>query len=63
MMRWWPIASVSALPYDPDRDFAPIANIVDSAPFAVAVHPDLPAKTIGELMGVASPDPASCPTV
>jgi tripartite-type tricarboxylate transporter receptor subunit TctC len=48
---------LKALPYDPDRDFAPIANIVDSAPFAVAVHPDLPAKTIGELMGVAKSRP------
>lgn len=48
---------LKALPYDPDRDFAPIANIVDSAPFAVAVHPDLPAKTIGELVGVAKSRP------
>jgi len=44
---------LKSLPYDPDNDFTPIANIVDSAPFVVAVHPDVPAKTFGELMEFA----------
>jgi tripartite-type tricarboxylate transporter receptor subunit TctC len=48
---------LKTLPYDPDKDFAPIANIVDSAPFAVAVHPDLPAKTFGELVSFAKSRP------
>lgn len=48
---------LKSLPYDPDNDFAPIANIVDSAPFAVAVHPDVPAKTFGELMEFARSNP------
>jgi tripartite-type tricarboxylate transporter receptor subunit TctC len=48
---------VKSLPYDPDNDFAPIANIVDSAPFAVAVHRDVPAKTFGELMEFARSNP------
>ena len=46
-----------SLPYDPDNDFTPIANIVDSAPFVVAVHPDVPAKTFGELMEFARSKP------
>jgi len=48
---------LKSLPYDPDNDFAPIANIVDSAPFAVAVHRDVPAKTFGELMEFARSNP------
>jgi tripartite-type tricarboxylate transporter receptor subunit TctC len=48
---------LKSLPYDPDNDFAPIANIVDSAPFAVAVHPDVPARTFGELMEFARSNP------
>jgi tripartite-type tricarboxylate transporter receptor subunit TctC len=48
---------LKSLPYDPDNDFTPIANIVDSAPFAVAVHPNVPAKTFGELMEFARSNP------
>jgi tripartite-type tricarboxylate transporter receptor subunit TctC len=48
---------LKSLPYDPDNDFTPIANIVDSAPFAVAVHRDVPAKTFGELMEFATANP------
>ena len=48
---------LKSLPYDPDNDFTPIANVVDSAPFAVAVHPDVPAKTFGELMEFARSNP------
>jgi tripartite-type tricarboxylate transporter receptor subunit TctC len=48
---------LKSLPYDPDNDFIPIANVVDSAPFVVAVHPDVPAKTFGELMEFARSNP------
>jgi tripartite-type tricarboxylate transporter receptor subunit TctC len=48
---------LKSLPYDPDNDFTPIANVVDSAPFVVAVHPDVPAKTFGELMEFARSNP------
>jgi len=48
---------LKSLPYDPDNDFTPIANIVDSAPFAVAVHRDVPAKTFEELMEFARSNP------
>jgi len=50
---------LKSLPYDPDNDFTPIANIVDSAPFAVAVHRDVPAKTFGELMEYARANPGT----
>ena len=42
-----------SLPYDPDRDFTPVANVVDSAPFVVAVHRDVPAKAYPELIAYA----------
>ncbi len=44
---------LKSLPYDPDKAFTPIANIVDSAPFVVVVHPDLPVRTFAELVNVA----------
>ncbi len=48
---------LKSLPYDPDKAFTPIANIVDSAPFVVVVHPDLPVKTFDELVSVAKARP------
>jgi tripartite-type tricarboxylate transporter receptor subunit TctC len=42
-----------SLPYDPDRDFTPVAIIYDSSAFAIAVHPDVPAKSIPELIALA----------
>ena len=42
-----------SLPYDPDRDFMPVANIVDSAPFVVVVHRDVPARTYPEFIAYA----------
>jgi tripartite-type tricarboxylate transporter receptor subunit TctC len=46
-----------SLPYDPDRDFVPVANVVDSAPFVVAVHPDVPVKSYPELVAYAKARP------
>src|SRR5262249_53586435 len=46
-----------SLPYDPDKGFTPIANIVDSAPFVVAIHPDLPANSFQELISLAASRP------
>lgn len=39
-----------SIPYDPVRDFAPIAIIADSGPFTVSVHPDVPANSLAELI-------------
>jgi len=46
-----------SLPYDPDRDFTPVANVVDSAPFVLAVNPDLPVKSYPELISYAKVRP------
>ena len=46
-----------SLPYDPDRDFIPVANVVDSTPFVLAVHPDVPVKSYPELISFARARP------
>jgi tripartite-type tricarboxylate transporter receptor subunit TctC len=45
------------LPYDPDRDFVPVAILYDVSAFAVAVHPDVPAKNVAELIALAKEQP------
>src|SRR4051812_45761340 len=53
------VASVTnaKLPYDPVKNFAPV-TIIASSPQVVAVHPDVPAKTMKELVELinAAPD-------
>ena len=44
-------------PFDADRDFTPVANVIDSAPFVVAVHPDLPVTSYPELVSYAKARP------
>ena len=55
-----PMAAAPALkkspPYDPLRDFTPIADI-GRYTFFVVVHPSVPAKTIAELIGHAKDNP------
>jgi len=46
-----------SLPYDPNRDFIPIANVIDSAPFVVAVHPEVPVTSYPELVAYAKQRP------
>ena len=46
----------SKISYDLDRDFAPVAMIA-SAPFVLAVHPALPAKTLREVIALAKSKP------
>ena len=41
------------LPYDPVRDFTPIVNVAAGA-YALAMNPTVPAKTVKELIGVAT---------
>lgn len=41
------------LPYDPLKDFAPIINVAH-VPYALAVNPTVPAKTLKELVALAS---------
>ncbi|HEY6720655.1 MAG TPA: tripartite tricarboxylate transporter substrate binding protein [Burkholderiales bacterium] len=41
------------LPYDTERDFAPLTNLVENPGIFVAVNPDLPAHTLKELIDLA----------
>ncbi len=50
-------AMYKSLPYDPARDFAPIAMLMDDGPFIVAVHPSVPAKTFGEFLSLVKQNP------
>ncbi len=50
-------AMYKSLPYDPARDFAPIAMLMDNGPFIVAVHPSVPAKTFGEFLSLVKQNP------
>ncbi len=44
------------LPYDPARDFAPIA-LTSNAPFLLLVHPSLPVHSVGDLVKLAKEKP------
>lgn len=44
--------------YDPVKNFAPITMMV-SSPFAIVVHPDTPARSVGELIALAKARPAT----
>ncbi len=44
------------VPYDPVRDIQPVAEL-GSAPYAIAVHPQVPAKNVAELIRLAKQSP------
>jgi tripartite-type tricarboxylate transporter receptor subunit TctC len=45
-----------SLPYDPDRDFTPVA-LVAKSPLIVAMRPGFPAKTMAEMIAYAKANP------
>ena len=47
------------LPYDPEKDFAYIAFVGDSSSFMIVVTPDLPARSIAELVAMEKKQPKS----
>jgi len=49
-------AVYKSLPYDPVKDFAPVA-IVGASPYVLVVNPNVPAKTVGELIARAKAKP------
>jgi tripartite-type tricarboxylate transporter receptor subunit TctC len=46
------------LPYDPIKDFKPIA-MVGSAPYVLVMYPGVPAKTVAELVALAKTKPGA----
>jgi tripartite-type tricarboxylate transporter receptor subunit TctC len=49
---------ISKLPFDPVKDFAPISLVVSQSNFLV-VHPQVPAKSVKELVALAKAKPGS----
>ena len=50
------------LPYDPAKDFTPVAMVVDFGPQMLSVNAEVPVKSVAELIATPKPTPASCPT-
>ena len=50
------VSLFSNMPYDPQKDLAPITLAV-TAPQFLTVHPSVPAKTVGELVALAKSQP------
>jgi len=48
--------SLTRLPYDPVKDFAPV-SLIAALPFVLAVHPSVPAKTVPEQIALARSRP------
>jgi tripartite-type tricarboxylate transporter receptor subunit TctC len=47
------------LPYDPVKDFAPVAFLTAGGPFAVSVNADLPVRTLPDLIALAKAKPGA----
>ena len=45
-----------SLPYDPRKDFTPV-GMIGLSPFVIAVHPDLPVKSLDDLVAYAKANP------
>jgi tripartite-type tricarboxylate transporter receptor subunit TctC len=52
------VALQSKLPFDLQKDFAPITQLID-APFLITVYPKLPAASLKELIALAKAKPGS----
>jgi tripartite-type tricarboxylate transporter receptor subunit TctC len=50
------VSAYKSLPYDPVKDFAPIA-LCFTTPLYLVVHPEVPARTVGELIALAKSRP------
>ena len=49
--------SFKSIPYDPARDFAPVAMVVDFGPQILSVNAEVPVKTASELIAYAKANP------
>ena len=50
------VHTFKTLPYDPDKDFVPVA-FIGKAPFVLAVNPSLPANNLAELLAYLKSNP------
>jgi len=50
------VPAIRKVAYDPTKDFAPISNIATN-PFVLAVHKDVPVKTLAEFVDYVRPRP------
>ncbi len=50
---------IKDIPYDPQRELAPVSVLIDTTAFAIAVHSELPAKNLRELISIAKARPKS----
>jgi len=48
---------LKSLPYDPVRDFTPVAMTTDRSPFVISVNPELPVKSLFELIAYGKAQP------
>jgi tripartite-type tricarboxylate transporter receptor subunit TctC len=46
-----------SLPYDPEKDFVPVAMLSDSNAFVLAAHPSLGIKNVADLVALAKKEP------
>jgi len=44
------------MPFNPEKDFVPVSNVADM-PMMVVVNPNVPAKTLAELVVLARANP------
>jgi tripartite-type tricarboxylate transporter receptor subunit TctC len=51
------VAVYQKLPYDAQRDFAPVTQIARSYGLVLVVHPDVPARSVAELVTAAKAQP------
>src|SRR5688572_7865320 len=56
----WTAPLIQKAPYDPVRDFAPVA-LIGSTPSVLVVHPSLPVKNVAELVALAKGKPGERP--
>src|SRR5262245_33549304 len=51
------VVMLKSIPYDPTRDFTAVAMVSDRGPFVVSVNPDLPVKSLPELIAYGKAQP------
>jgi tripartite-type tricarboxylate transporter receptor subunit TctC len=47
------------LPFDVQRDFAPVSLVISGAPYLLIVHPSVPVKSVKELVALAKAKPGA----